>query len=287
LYNVSKFLFKARAVTPTNEAIAGHYDSLDPYYRDLWGEHVHHGLWLSGRESQAAATEQMSLHVLSGLELAQGGRMADIGCGYGGTARIAAERYGAKVVGLTLSAAQKRHGEGIPVGRGSVEIRVQDWRNAAFARDSFDALISLESLEHVADKAGFAQMARRAVRPGGRVAVATWLSAEGVSPWSQRHLLDAICREAVQATLVTAAEVIETFRGAGFRLLSSEDLSSKVSRTWSVILRRLAARLLTRRAYWGMLLNGRAEDRVFALTAARLWLVYRTGCFRFGSYVWH
>ena len=274
-------------MTPTNEAIAGHYDSLDPYYRDLWGDHVHHGLWLGGRESPGSATEQMSLHVLSGLDLAQGGRMADIGCGYGGTARMAAERYGADVVGLTLSAAQKRHGDGIPVGRGSVEIRVQDWKAAAFARDSFDALISLESLEHVADKKGFAQMARRAVRPGGRVAVVTWLSAEQVSPWSQKHLLDAICREALQATLVAAAEVSEAFRGAGFRLLSSEDLSPRVSRTWSVILRRLATRLLTRRAYWGILLNGRAQDRVFALTAARIWLAYRTGCFRLGSFVWH
>jgi tocopherol O-methyltransferase len=274
-------------VTPTNEAIAGHYDSLDPYYRDLWGDHVHHGLWVSGRESTGSAVEQMSLHVLSGLGLAPGARVADIGCGYGGTARIAAERYGANVVGLTLSRAQKRHGDTIAVGRGSVGIRVEDWKAAGFEPGSFDALISLESLEHVADKAGFARMARRAVRPGGRVAVATWLSAEKVSPWSQRHLLDGICREAMQATLVTAADVREAFRAAGFSLLSSEDLSPRVSRTWSVILRRLAARLLTRRAYWGILLRGRPEDRRFALTAARIWLAYRTGSFRFGSFVWN
>ena len=273
-------------MTPTNEAIAGHYDSLDPYYRDLWGDHVHHGLWLDGRESTARAIERMSLHILADLELRAGGRLADIGCGYGGTARIAAERYGAHVVGLTLSQAQKRHGDTFAVGRGSVEIRVQDWKSADFEPGSFDALISLESLEHVADKERFAQMARRAVRAGGRVAVATWLAAETVSPWSQRHLLDGICREALQATLVTAAEVRETFHAAGFSLLSASDLSPRVSRTWSVILRRLALRLLTRRAYWGILVNGRAEDRRFALTAARIWLAYRTGCFRFGSFVW-
>ena len=277
---------KVRPLTPTNEAIAGHYNSLDPYYRDIWGDHVHHGLWMSGRESTASATEQMSLHILASLGLSPGARLADIGCGYGGTARIAAERHGADVVGLTLSEAQKRHGDTIAVARGSVEIRVQDWKNAAFDRGSFDALISLESLEHVADKAGFAQMARRVVRPGGRVAVATWLSAQGVSRWSQEHLLDGISREAMQATLVTAAEVRKTFRAAGFNLLSSEDLSPKVSRTWSVILRRLAMRLLTRRAYWGILLNGRAEDRRFVLAAARIWLAYRTGCFRLGSFVW-
>ena len=97
---------KVRPLTPTNEAIAGHYNSLDPYYRDIWGDHVHHGLWMSGRESTASATEQMSLHIIASLGLSPGARLADIGCGYGGTARIAAERHGADVVGLTLSEAQ-------------------------------------------------------------------------------------------------------------------------------------------------------------------------------------
>jgi tocopherol O-methyltransferase len=273
-------------VTPTNEAIAGHYDSLDPYYRDLWGEHVHHGLWLTGGESQASATEQMSAHVLSRLGLCAGSRLADIGCGYGGTARIAAERHGAHVVGLTLSEAQKRYGDGIRVGRGSVEIRVQDWKDAGFAPGAFDALISLESLEHISDKEGFARMARRCVRPGGRVAVVTWLAADRVSPWSQRHLLDGICREAMQATLATSGEVDGAFRRAGFSPVGSQDLSPRVGRTWTLILRRLAFSLVTRRAYWRLALRGRPQDRMFAVTAVRIWLGYRTGCFRLGSFVW-
>src|SRR5688500_7725086 len=30
--------------------VALHYDQLDAVYRQIWGEHVHHGLWQSGRE---------------------------------------------------------------------------------------------------------------------------------------------------------------------------------------------------------------------------------------------
>ena len=33
------------------EAVASHYDELDRFYRDIWGEHVHHGLWLRGEET--------------------------------------------------------------------------------------------------------------------------------------------------------------------------------------------------------------------------------------------
>ena len=139
---------------PTIEANAGHDDSMDPNCRDVGGHPVHHGLWLSGRESQEEATEQLSVHVLSDLGLAAGFRLAVIGCGYGGTARLAAQRYGVDVVGLTLSRAQKGFGGTLAVGRGSVELRVQDWKDARFPKGSFDALISLESLEPIADKRG-------------------------------------------------------------------------------------------------------------------------------------
>jgi len=271
---------------PSNAAVAAHYDTLDPIYRDLWGQHVHHGLWTTGRETAAEATENMSRRVLGGLALVPGAHVADIGCGYGGTARIAAEVHGAQVLGLTLSAAQKREADRQPVMRGSVKIRVQDWKEAAFAAGSFDALFALESLEHFADKAGFARMARAAVRPGGRVAVTTWLAADRVAPWARRHLLDAVCREAQVAALVTARELRDMFCAAGFSEVLAEDLSPRVGRTWSVILARLMWRMLTRRDYWSFLIKSRARDRIFALTAVRIRLGYATDCFRYGYFVW-
>jgi len=269
-----------------NTAIASHYNSLDWFYRDLWGEHVHHGLWLSGRESPAVAGEQLSRHVLAALALAPGARLADVGCGYGATARMATERFGADVVGLTLSASQKAHADMQVVRRGKVEIRVQDWKEAGFADGSLDGLFALESLEHIAAKADFARMARRAVRPGGRVVVATWLAAENVSRWSQRHLLDAICHEGRLAPLATFPELRRTFAEVGFTEVGVEDLSRQVRKTWAVVLRRLVWRLATRPAYWRFLLGGGARDGIFALTAARIALAYRTGCFRYGFFVW-
>ncbi len=269
-----------------NTAIAGHYDSLDWFYRDLWGEHVHHGLWLTGREPPAVAAEQLSRHVLAALALAPGARVADVGCGYGATARLAAEDFGANVTGLTLSAAQKAHSDSQAVRRGKVEIRVQDWKEAGFEDGSLGGLFALESLEHIAAKADFARMARRAVRPGGRVVVATWLAADDVSRWSQRHLLDAICHEGRLAPLATFAELRRTFAEAGFTEVCGEDLSRQVRKTWTVVLRRLVWRVATRPAYWRFLLGEGARDRIFALTAARIALAYRTGCFRFGFFVW-
>jgi len=271
---------------PTNAAVAAHYDVLDPFYRDIWGEHVHHGLWVTGRETVAEATEQMSRRMLEALSLTPGTRVADIGCGYGGTARLAANAYGAHVIGLTLSEAQKRFADRQTVSRGSVEVLVRDWKDAAFEPSSFDAILALESLEHFHDKADFARMARTALRPGGRLVVTTWLAAENASRWSRRHLLDAVSREGSAARLVSEREIRALFAAAGFNEILVEDLSPQVRRTWSLILGRFAGRLLTRPSYWSFLLKSQARDRVFALTIWRILLAYRMGVFRYGYFVW-
>jgi tocopherol O-methyltransferase len=47
----------------TTAAVAAHYDELDGFYREIWGDHVHHGYWTTGRESAAEATEALITHL--------------------------------------------------------------------------------------------------------------------------------------------------------------------------------------------------------------------------------
>jgi hypothetical protein len=49
--------------------VADHYDELDRFYRELWGEHVHHGLWRTGEEPPTVAAEQLVAHVADRLAL--------------------------------------------------------------------------------------------------------------------------------------------------------------------------------------------------------------------------
>ena len=87
-------------------SVARHYDALDRFYREIWGEHVHHGLWTTGRESVEEATRALVDVVARWARARPGAVVADAGCGYGGTARILAGEHGCEVVGFTLSAAQ-------------------------------------------------------------------------------------------------------------------------------------------------------------------------------------
>jgi len=273
-----------RPAVPPVETIARHYDSLDYFYRDIWGEHIHHGLWLDGRESPTEAAAQLSRRVLTRLELTPGARVADIGCGYGGTARLAAEDYEAHVIGFTVSAAQKSYADRFAVSRGSVEIRLQDWAEAKLENGSVDALLSLESIEHMPDRMRFAQQARRALRPGGRMVVCTWLAAEHTSGWAQSHLLEPIAREGRQAMLVTARDLSSLLGAAGFADVRIENLTSQVKKTWRVVILRMLVRILTRPRYWQLLINASASDRVFGITACRILAAYQTGCMEYALF---
>jgi tocopherol O-methyltransferase len=269
---------------PPVAAIARHYDSLDFFYRDIWGEHVHHGLWLTGRESPSQATEQMSRHVLGRLQLRPGARLADIGCGYGATARLAAEAYGARVVGFTISAAQKTYADAQGVAQGAVEVRLQDWAAATEPEGSYDAVLSLESIEHMPDRARFAEQARRVLRPGGRMVVSTWLAAEHLSPWSRRHLLEPIAREGRQAELLTIRAMSGLLHAAGFAEVQVEELTDQVKKTWLVVMRRMLGRALTRPRYWRLLIDSSASDRIFAITAVRILAAYQSGAMHYAVF---
>ena len=114
--------------------------------------------------------------------------------------------------------------------------------------------------------------------------ICTWLSAEHVSGWSQRHLLKPIAQEGRQSPLVTARELSSLLGNAGFADVRIEDLSSQVKRTWSVVICRMLVRMLTRRRYWQLLLNASASDRIFGVTACRIWTAYRTGCMQYALF---
>src|SRR5258705_11943295 len=90
----------------TSAAVAQHYDDLDPFYRELWGDHVHHGLWTTGLENPAQAVANLIACVARRLELDPGQPVRDVGCGYGATAHWLAEHHGVGVTGITPAAGQ-------------------------------------------------------------------------------------------------------------------------------------------------------------------------------------
>ncbi|MFF1883450.1 class I SAM-dependent methyltransferase [Pseudarthrobacter sp. NPDC058196] len=261
-------------------AVADHYDELDPIYRRVWGEHVHHGLWTTGRETPAEAVEALVDTVGDRLGLMPGEVCVDIGCGYGSTARRLAVTRGVRVTGFTLSAEQAHYAAAHPVP--GVNIEVRDWLANGLADASADAAWAVESSEHMVDKPRFFAEAHRVLAPGGRFVICAWLAETDAGRWKIRHLLEPICREGRLPSMGTREEYEAMATTAGFEVTGYEDVSRRVARTWPICARRLVKALLVDPEMRRLAL--RARNRVFVLSIPRLILAYRTGAMRYGIF---
>lgn len=268
----------------TSGAVALHYDELDHFYREIWGEHVHHGLWLTGREDPERAAAQLAELVAREAAAGTGTRVCDVGCGYGATARMLARDYGAEVTALTVSPAQHRFACEKEPGARNPRYLLCDWMENDLPPESFDAVIAIESSEHMGDKPAFFAAACRVLRPGGRCVVSAWLAREGASGLEDRLILEPVCREGRMPGMGTAADYRRFFEEAGFEFDSFRDLTRQVKKTWPVCAMRFLGGLCRKPAYARFLFNRHRRNRIFALTMLRIWLAYNTGSMRYGIF---
>lgn len=102
------------------------------------------GYWKDAKTLEEAQLAKLEL-VCQKLYLKPGLRILDIGCGWGGFAKYAAEKYDVTVVGITISQQQfdfaKENCKGLPVS-----IRLQDYRDI---NETFDRIVSIGMFEHV------------------------------------------------------------------------------------------------------------------------------------------
>jgi ubiquinone/menaquinone biosynthesis C-methylase UbiE len=111
---------------------------------------------------------------LDELELSPGDRILDIACGTGIVARVAGERLGrdALIAGIDISpemlAVAREVAPGIDWREGdAVSLPLRDG-------EAFDVVVCQQGLQFMPDKAAAVREMRRALAPGGRLAVATW-----------------------------------------------------------------------------------------------------------------
>lgn len=267
----------------TTSDVAHHYDELDSLYRKLWGTHLHHGLWEKGFETKEEAVVNLSHKVLSLLGNYQGMHLLDIGCGYGGTARLAARKGAGSVTGITLSQKQfdfaRDHVKHLPL-----EFILGDWLKNDFPDNVFDGAFSIECFSHVTNKKKFFDEVRRTLKPGGKFVMAAWLSGEKLSNLNKNFILEPICTEGRLPSLCNKNEVMELISSSGMRFIEHIDLSEQVAKTWSLSLREVLS-LFRMKEGLKYFLNANNKERFFAVTVLRILLGYKTKSFRYGLFV--
>lgn len=263
--------------------VGSHYDDLDKYYREIWGEHVHHGLFDQPGISVEQATLRLSDKIAEILNLSSDQQLLDIGCGYGGTARYFAEKYSADISAVTLSEKQLDYAKKQPLrGTGSINYLLADFIEQDFKEQSFDAIYAIECLAHIEDKAAAISKISALLAEKGTFASAVWLSKESPSKREKKYILKPICDEGRLPSLPTSEYYLELLRNNGFSNVNYLDLTPHVHRTWLIVLQRALKGIITNKEYRNFLFNSANENRVFLLTVPRLWWALKWGIARYG-----
>jgi len=168
-----------------------HYDMDIELYRHMLDERLLYscGFWETATTLEAAQESKLNL-VCRKLEFQPGMRVLDIGCGWGGTARFIAERFGVEVVGITVSKQQAAYAtelcQGLPV-----DIRLLDYRKI---EETFDRILSIGMFEHVGYKnyANFMRVIRKCLKDDESLfllhTIGTNRSDITNDPWIERYI---------------------------------------------------------------------------------------------------
>jgi cyclopropane-fatty-acyl-phospholipid synthase len=187
---------KARLLNLQTQARAwhvgrAHYDLGNDLYRAMLDRRMVYscGYWAEGARTLDEAQEAKLDLICRKLALRPGQRVLDIGCGWGGFARFAAERYGVKVVGITISERQLEVAREVCAGL-PVELRLLDYRDL---EGEFDRIVSIGMFEHVGYKnhRTYFEVARRVLKRDGLFllhTIADERSNAGTDPWIERYI---------------------------------------------------------------------------------------------------
>jgi len=263
----------------TKREIRLHYDLATPFYRLLWGPHIHHGVWDADAEP-IQAQQQLIDRLAAAASIAAGQDVLDVGCGMGGSSIELAMRHGCRVTGLTLSPVQRawaRIAAAVKGVGGRTRFWCGDAERIVFPPASFDVVWNVECSEHLFDKPAFFRKTAGWLRPGGRIALCAWLAGAGPDP---AGLAAAVCENFLCPSLGTAGDYRGWMTAAGLRVHTFEDLTARVSRTWEVCLDRVRRS----RVGWLAVLAGQSMRR-FLDHFSTLLDAYRSGAMRYGLFV--
>ncbi|RZJ91540.1 MAG: class I SAM-dependent methyltransferase, partial [Brevundimonas sp.] len=249
--------------------IAFHYDVSNAFYQLFLDPEMAYSCGYYADEDTSLAEAQTAKfdRICRKLRVKPGDRLLDIGCGWAGLSCWAAEKYGAKVLGVTLSEEQLAFGRAKVEAAGlsgRVELKLLDYREVT---GKFDKIAQCEMFEHV----GFANhdahftLMHKLLKPGGLYFHQASVRRGGSDP---RNIAPTTDATRVMARFIfpggeldTIGMTVTNLGRLGFEVSDVEDLRDhymRTTRSWS-------ERLYANRA---------AAEAEVGPARVQLWLMY-------------
>lgn len=278
---MSFFGKQASAMRRSNDKrrIIEHYDIVSPYYRSLWGEHIHHGYWIRGDESKEEAQLQLVEHLAELANVKQGSDILDIGCGFGASSRYLAKRYNATVTGITISPVQVEM---------AVQAAAREQLDAKFFlmdaeamnfKKQFDLLWSVESIAHYQDRQTFFASAAKLLKPGGTFAITDWFRKENLTRAEIRKFIEPI-EKGMFVELESMDDYEQYFNANGLQIMHREVLNKNCAKTWD-----LSLDIIKDKSFWALAVKYGPEFVTYLKAFQAMRAGFAAGNFVYGLFV--
>lgn len=230
---LKKLFHTSMSAKNQKKQISFHYDIGNEFYKLWLDESMSYSCayFKNDTDTLYQAQVQKVDHILEKLHLEKGMTLLDIGCGWGFLLKRAAEKYGVKGVGITLSKEQyqkfsediKR--EGLTE---KLEVKIMDYRELEKSGFKFDRVVSVGMLEHVGrgNYDLFLKNVNSVLKPGG-LFLLHYISAlkeyDG-DPWIKKYIFPG-------GMIPSLREIIDLLPDNQFYTLDVESLRRHYSKT--------------------------------------------------------
>ncbi|KAL3420337.1 methyltransferase domain-containing protein [Phlyctema vagabunda] len=294
----------AEPATTTFDALKGrirhHYELCSDYYYSLWGEHIHHGYFLTPEDTKEKAQLQLIELLLERSQVSKGSTVLDVGCGIGGTSRYLAKEFGCNVIGVTISGRQVEMARKISLeassspalADGSIKLgdkdgsvrfveldaeKMGEFFTTGLEKKDFDCVWISEAMSHLPDKELFFRNAQLLLKQGGKLVIADWFKDENLNEQQMEADIKPIEDGMLLPPLCTQTDYVKFAEKAGLTVFSEPmDISKQVSKTWDI-----SWSLIQNPALWAFAISQGRDGLAFLQSFRAMRRGFANGNFRY------
>lgn len=214
------------------ESVSAHYDVSNDFYERVLGPSMTYtcAYFPTADASLEEAQERKFKLVFDKLNLREGDRLLDVGCGWGGMVRYAARR-GVKAIGVTLSQQQYEWGAAAVEAEGLgdlAEVRMMDYRDVP--EEGFDAVSAIGILEHIGkhNYDSYFEFLEGKLKPGGRM-LNHCITYPDSKPRRTGKFIDRYIFP--DGELAGVGDIVTSMNDHGFEILHSENMRMDYQKT--------------------------------------------------------
>lgn len=224
-------------ILPTPQDVGDFYDRNNRVIAEIYGGNMHYGYWTGPDDDSdfEQAGARLTDIMIGKLQVGPGDTVLDLGCGPGKPGVRLARVTGASVVGVSISRQDVELANALAQAEGLADravFRHADAMDLPFEPESFDAVLALESIVHIPDRAHVLKQVARVLRPGGRVALTDFISLSEVDDEEELQALAGMLAAWRAAPLVRLADYPGYAEAAGLVIDEMVDITEHTKYTF-------------------------------------------------------